>query len=300
VQSLSARRIRAVTTAASKSWSLDKIMNACLHNSRSTGETENTETANFTSADEFYISIESKADTKAYVSAFRVDAAGNITPISRQWETGLDLSPYRPTYTFAINNFPLEGIPLRWPRSVPQQESVKEQFFIVVTREEMDLRCLETLPPEEYLVSRGRRQKLVHRTMTPYNVIHIPYVLHWAQQEDENGDFDAPRIASANLPAPEETPEGHALSSESMKVEAVSRGAVGRLYRTLKGVEPYVWVVNQHSEEITVVVSKYAPNRMLTEVGFNASATGGGLNFSSSVSQRSIFCSAVPRLIWRQ
>jgi hypothetical protein len=41
--------------------------------------------------------------------------------------------------------------------------------------------------------------------------------------------------------------------------------------------------VNQHDEEITVVVSKYAPNRMLSGVALNASATGAGIEFITTV-----------------
>lgn len=46
---------------------------------------------------------------------------------------------------------------------------------------------------------------------------------------------------------------------------------------------PCVWVINQHIEDITVVVSKYRPNRLLTDGGASASSTGGGLNFSATV-----------------
>jgi hypothetical protein len=38
-----------------------------------------------------------------------------------------------------------------------------------------------------------------------------------------------------------------------------------------------------YNEEITVVVSKYAPDRQLSGGGINASATGGGLNINATV-----------------
>jgi hypothetical protein len=50
-----------------------------------------------------------------------------------------------------------------------------------------------------------------------------------------------------------------------------------------QGIPPYVWVVNQHNEEITVVVSRYRPDRVLSDMGVNASATGAGLDFSTTV-----------------
>jgi len=50
-----------------------------------------------------------------------------------------------------------------------------------------------------------------------------------------------------------------------------------------QGIPPHVWVVNQCNEEITVVVSRYRPDRVLSGVGVNASATGAGLDFSTTV-----------------
>ncbi|KAK1525974.1 uncharacterized protein CCOS01_08392, partial [Colletotrichum costaricense] len=48
----------------------------------------------------------------------------------------------------------------------------------------------------------------------------------------------------------------------------------GVIYWTIKGIPPCVWVVNEHDEEIYVVVSKYRPSRMLTDGGANVSAAG--------------------------
>lgn len=53
--------------------------------------------------------------------------------------------------------------------------------------------------------------------------------------------------------------------------------------RLAQGVPPHVHVVNLHDEEITVVVSKYRPDRMVSGIGINASATGAGLDFSTTV-----------------
>jgi hypothetical protein len=45
-----------------------------------------------------------------------------------------------------------------------------------------------------------------------------------------------------------------------------------------------VWVVNQHDEDILVVVSKYRPSRMLSSGGITALTMGAGISFSSTVS----------------
>jgi hypothetical protein len=57
----------------------------------------------------------------------------------------------------------------------------------------------------------------------------------------------------------------------------------GAAVRKLKNIPDCVWVINQHSEEITVVVSKYKPNRLLTGMGLSASPNGVGLNFETTV-----------------
>jgi len=55
------------------------------------------------------------------------------------------------------------------------------------------------------------------------------------------------------------------------------------MIRTMKGIPSCVWVINEHSEEITVVVSKYRPNRLLSGGGIGASATGLDLSLSTTV-----------------
>ena len=49
------------------------------------------------------------------------------------------------------------------------------------------------------------------------------------------------------------------------------------------GTPPKVWVVNNSSDDIQVVVSKYRPNRIVSAGGINVSATGGGANLETTV-----------------
>ena len=62
------------------------------------------------------------------------------------------------------------------------------------------------------------------------------------------------------------------------------QGVIGALTRVIKGIPPCIWVVNQHTEEITVVVSRYRPSLRFSGGGANASPTGAGLNYSTMVS----------------
>ncbi|KAK9318910.1 hypothetical protein V1517DRAFT_311184 [Lipomyces orientalis] len=43
-----------------------------------------------------------------------------------------------------------------------------------------------------------------------------------------------------------------------------------------------VWVQNMHTDEISVVVSQYGPNRQISGAGVTASATGGGLSYNTT------------------
>lgn len=63
-----------------------------------------------------------------------------------------------------------------------------------------------------------------------------------------------------------------------------NQGTFGAIVRSVKGIPPCVWVVNEHSEDILVIVSKYRPNRILSGGGVNVSTTGVGLDLSSTVS----------------
>ncbi|EKJ71892.1 hypothetical protein FPSE_07895 [Fusarium pseudograminearum CS3096] len=91
----------------------------------------------------------------------------------------------------------------------------------------------------------------------------------------------AERRAASDLPSPESV-EGYDDLPRYPPGSPVPKGYGGALIRTLKGIPPCVWIINQHDEDITVVVSKYRPNRLLSGAEVNASATGGGLNFSST------------------
>lgn len=48
-----------------------------------------------------------------------------------------------------------------------------------------------------------------------------------------------------------------------------------------------VWVVDEHDEDILVVVSKYRPNRMLTNGDVTMSTTGASIDFSCAASSLS-------------
>jgi hypothetical protein len=64
----------------------------------------------------------------------------------------------------------------------------------------------------------------------------------------------------SQLPAPEVLEEWSEISAELKNVANVeAKGMLGGIMRTLKGFSKCVWIVNQQSEEITVVISRSTP-----------------------------------------
>ncbi|KAB8232612.1 uncharacterized protein BDW43DRAFT_311997 [Aspergillus alliaceus] len=63
-----------------------------------------------------------------------------------------------------------------------------------------------------------------------------------------------------------------------------SKSSLGQFIRFVRRIPPYIWVINQTDEEITVVVKKYAPTRRVVGTQVNVSLIGGGisLDFESS------------------
>ncbi|KAK4207351.1 caspase domain-containing protein [Rhypophila decipiens] len=134
-----------------------------------------------------------------------------------------------------------------------------------------------------------------------YDVLQIPFTLVPTTRTSENpdnspgsGDHDAELL----LQMPNGVPEGTILDPSSI-VDASSNfsndqppwytvcdheseGLIGGMIRTIKHVPPFVWVVNEHADEITVVVSKYRPTRLLSAMGVDANTTGAGLNFETT------------------
>ncbi|KAL4744708.1 caspase domain-containing protein [Aspergillus terricola var. indicus] len=61
----------------------------------------------------------------------------------------------------------------------------------------------------------------------------------------------------------------------------VGRGAIAAGYRAMRNIPPCVWVVNLHTEQITAIVSKYRPNRILSGGGVSLSTNGAGFELNT-------------------
>ena len=72
------------------------------------------------------------------------------------------------------------------------------------------------------------------------------------------------------------------LHSQS-SIDRAVQGPAGATARAIKGIPPWVWVTNKHSQAITVVVSQFKPCRIVTKSGISASTTGGGIDVEAQV-----------------
>jgi hypothetical protein len=210
---------------------------------------------------------------------FNIDAAGEIVLVSNSSEKGIPLSRNESEVLGSWEENFLVGTEMKWPESVPRtgQQTVREYYTFIITSKEADFRALETSSSNANRVARGGGQA-DWSPINRYDVIHIPYILERRQ----------PRLAS-ELPAPESTEEWATLRRFSLGAAPASKGLIGQLIRTFKGVPPCVWVRNQSENSITVVVSKYRPNRLINGVQANVAPPGGGLNITTTVRATKFF-----------
>lgn len=102
------------------------------------------------------------------------------------------------------------------------------------------------------------------RTINPYNIIRVPYSLRWPEEGlrhgrtrgREEGELDQQAIPALNLPTPEATEEWGSISRYLAGAAAEAKSGFGQFVRFVKRTPPYIWVINQHDEDITVMVNR--------------------------------------------
>ncbi|KAK8859926.1 caspase domain-containing protein [Apiospora arundinis] len=265
----------------------------------------------FDVGDEYYINLRHSGSDPYFVFVFRVDAAGNTDFVSCANHMGIPLTASRRVFPVKLDRERCLGIPLDWP--LPKNttdKSVEETFVFIITNKEVSLGFLQTVTAQGHEANRHRAGKSfssghVPRTMGAYeppafDVIKIPYCLyasrdrkhgHHRHGDDNRNDDEKSKGRKHNgevpvrkLPAPEQTEDGKKLDSRLRRHRvAASKGLTGAAIRTLKGIPPFVWVVNQHDVPITVVVSRFREHRFLMGVELNASGMGAGVNFETAM-----------------
>lgn len=119
--------------------------------------------------------MKNTSTNKVFVNSLSVDAAGKTTLVSKAWERGIGLTPGG-SHTLALRTFPLLGIPIRWPTSVPRSGYVEESLVFVITNEEVDLRNLDATL--KGYVRRGPDDAAARDSgIIQYHVEHVRYHL---------------------------------------------------------------------------------------------------------------------------
>ncbi|KAH7232938.1 caspase domain-containing protein [Fusarium tricinctum] len=253
----------------------------------------------------FYLKIRNTASPSVHVWVFDL-CAESVTLLSSATPSGRELH-HNDTYTFGKVDFTkkLVGTTTRWPDGTPkEQESIPEDIIVIVADNRIDLHGLETssrkvrggdkLREIINIISLERTRTLATETQEyqrfgvrrfSFKLIPkpVPEFEHKPVDQGIQGEgVEGLPIAAADLPTPESVEEWKNLPA---LLTHNTKSFIGSIVRTFQGVPPCVWVINQHIEEITVVVSRYRPTRLLAEAGVNASAAGGGLNFGTTTYQ---------------
>ncbi|KAJ2979476.1 hypothetical protein NQ176_g3233 [Zarea fungicola] len=231
---------------------------------RSTTSTMSTQPLQLEEDDRVYFDLKSELsedETGAvYITVLAVDATGHIRILSvNQGEKGIRLSHTEPEQSLRRDGRRGKGLPIHWPEGIlTRNKSVIEHFVLVLTKHEVDLRFLESPSPESIVEAKGPIGQFFLEPTNRYQVISIRYILspklHVAQEEGA--------LTSSELPPPE--------------------GAFDETVRFRSRRPPTIRVVNQHRHDITVVVSKYKPQRRITAGGVQVSPSGAGLNIEST------------------
>ncbi|KAG4252878.1 hypothetical protein FPRO03_08327 [Fusarium proliferatum] len=245
--------------------------------------------------DRLYVSLKNRGTRQLYASVFNVNAWGKISLISNQRPRGIDLPANRSSDIGSGDFGTLEGLPISWPNGIPKTRPVNECLVIIVTDSPLNLTCLadssladargsgsgsSTLEQVAFSLATGFLRDVGSQsrsTKLNWDLIQINFALR--PLDWKRGEGYEVRL--------EDIPEPDDFSFKEIPLyppffEQPEAKSVGGIIRKIKGIEPFIWVVNKHDEEILVVVSKHRPRRLLTEVGVEASATSAGLNFSTT------------------
>ncbi|KZL69873.1 hypothetical protein CI238_10755, partial [Colletotrichum incanum] len=241
-----------------------------------------------TEGDRVYVSVHNPGPNKVHVQVFSVNISGEVFLLEASTSPlGRMLGP-SDSHTFGRNQFKsrLQGISLVWPESVPKSQTIGERLICIVTSAPVDLRHLVTGKPPAAPKDAGSSalEKLTARLSSgiPKQLSDVNQGAHICYDKIEV-PYSISRLEIRSSELPELGPDDDADRSNDVPSHLAQRGVYTTLVRTLRKVPAFLWVVNEHDEEITVVVAKYRPNRLLKGVGINASATGGGLNYETAM-----------------
>jgi hypothetical protein len=218
---------------------------------------------------------------------FDVNVAGTISLISDSSPEGIELEAGQ-VYNLGKEQFSekYRGLYMSWPRDVPKSPGINERFVLIYSSSPADLRHLinPATPRSSHHGPLSTLEKLIDQ-------ISFGYKRDTGAELEDCTQFTISQIQfllkpqamlAHTFPTPDQCIEWPSSIHGELVTQSSSRGGLGALIRLAQGIPSHVHVVNQHSEEITVVVSKYRPDRIISGFGINASTTGAGLDLSTT------------------
>ncbi|KAJ6050697.1 uncharacterized protein N7446_010806 [Penicillium canescens] len=258
-----------------------------------------------------YISLRNDGTTTAYVSILHINVQGKISLISKSSPLGIELHAQRSHWLRKTSFGVLEGLRVSWPADLPRTRPIDEHLLLFITTSPVDLRAISDphVTPQRTAVSklertmyqlcRGERRDLMDDDelgQTAYDIVHIPLTLFAREQPAAPHSLRRTGLQEPQRNCNQLSDDKYELVIPSMLSEAQDlpelpphlltepKGYFNQALRRVKGVPACVWVVNEHTEAITVVVSQYRPSRLWTEASLNVSTTGAGFDLSTTVS----------------
>ncbi|PYH90098.1 hypothetical protein BO71DRAFT_463592 [Aspergillus ellipticus CBS 707.79] len=260
-----------------------------------------------------YIALQNDGTTTTYVNVLYINVQGKVSLISRSSPLGIELPCGRSHWIRKTRFGVLEGLRVSWPADVHRTRPIDEHLLFFPTSAPVDLRPItdgqissqrNTASKSErmvYSLCRGERRELMEDDESghiAYDIVHFPLTL--SAHEDPNAIYDRNQtfIGDSKPPGISMLTEAREFPGLPPHLLSKSRGIFGQALRTIRSIPPCVWVVNQHTEDITVVVSQHRPSRMWSGTSLNISTAGAGLDLSTttftSSATRKTLSAAVP------
>lgn len=142
-----------------------------------------------------YVRVYNRGKKAIYVSIFDVGVGGKITLLTTSEPSGIELNPREDYVLGYLEHGRLEGLPLSWPESVPNDGPRSESLVAIISDTPQDLRAMETTGTKRtHAIGGSSLQQLLEqvqwggtRDLLPpggktkdvrYAIEHIDFLLH--------------------------------------------------------------------------------------------------------------------------
>ncbi|KAK2049551.1 hypothetical protein LZ31DRAFT_590571 [Colletotrichum somersetense] len=249
-----------------------------------------------------FVSLTNNGSKNIYASVFDINVVGKISLISSSHARGIEMPPQR-SYVLGADQsgLGLEGLPVSWPSGVQKSQAVPESLFLILTDSPVDLRQLTEATHTNYrghvgssslerlacTIATGARRDIdsdIKRGHVCFDTLHIPFRLTPFEGGDGFPGGEERELRIEDVPLLEEVILHQDIPLRSPYLEHGALGTVNDMdtSRGTQAAPACIWVVNEHDEDILVVVSKYRrPNRTFSS-DVDISMTDAGIDLGSN------------------